>query len=254
MKKSLTVIICAFVLLAGFTGQAHALTLDEFRGKAGEFFKKEISAETMLQIANAALAGEAKNDNEYGAYVYAIRGNVYWSQNNMEKALADAQKSVELNPKTQAGYVVLGEVLRDTGKHEEGARAIERAAANVENAEQKKRLLLFADNMRQSGRAISPAVLWKAFDDNEVAAEDAYKNKNVALRGKINSITTGITGNPEINFAVDQIGINTVVCEFDKEARPQIATLKKGQQVLLAGTCRGMTMGSVFLSKCRIVE
>lgn len=251
MRKILACTVCLF-LLSGTV--AHALSFDEFRDTAENFFDGKVTDDAMLKLCAEILTHDTKDDTEYEAYVRAIRANAYWSKNDLKKALPEAQKAVELNPKTEAGYIVLGEILRDSGKHEEGAKAIEQAAANTGDAERKKRLQQFAQNMRLEGSAVTPSALWKAFDENEVSAEDAYKGKVVAVKGKIESITTSATGYPQLNFTVDKVGIHKVTCEFDKDARAQIGKLKKGQQVLIAGTCQGMVLKSVFLRKCRVME
>lgn len=254
MRKILACAACLFLLLAASGKIACALTFDEFKTKADEFFDDKITPDTMLKLTDEALAKDAKSDAAYAAYAHAIKANIYWSKNDNKKALPEARKAVELNPKTEAGYIVLGEILRDSGKHEEGAEAIEQAAANSDDAERKKGLQQFANDMRLEGSAVTPPALWKAFDENEVAAEDAYKGKVMAVKGKIESITASATGYPQVNFTVDRIGVHKVTCEFDKEARAQIGKLKKGQQVLIAGTCQGMIIKSVFLRKCRIME
>lgn len=247
-----TVFFCLILTVSSVT--ALALPFEEFKGKMEEFLDEKIKPDAMQKLVNEALTGDAKGNAEYESYVYAIRSNLHWLKSDNKKALTDAQKSVELNPKTLFGYMVLGDVLTSTEKYEDAAQALEQAAANAEEEKTKKSLLQAAKTLRLQGKAVTPTALWNAFDENEVAAEEAYKGKLVTIKGKISSITTSATGYPNVNFTVDRVGIHKVTCEFDKDARAQIGKLKKGQQVFISGTCQGMLIKSVFLRKSNVIE
>lgn len=101
----------------------------------------------------------------------------------------------------------------------------------------------------------SPSKIWNDFNENEVAAEDRYKGKLYAVSGKIAKITTSPTGKPQITFNVDDYGMKTVVFEFLKEDRKEIAKLKKGKTVTISGICRGMVLGmKVHFTNSKIEE
>lgn len=92
---------------------------------------------------------------------------------------------------------------------------------------------------------IAATALWKEFDKNEVAAEKTYKNKRVAISGRIHKIETSLMGYPEIVFDV-AYGIQTVRCQFSKKDLDTIAGMSKGQKVIVIGTVKHFTLGSML--------
>lgn len=244
---------CLLTLFLAAPGTASALTLEEFRSKAQEYLDGKTKAPAFIKLCTATLAKDTGSDKEYAAFVYAMRGEAYRQSKDFTKALPDTQKAVELNPALRQGFLVQALTLRDMGKLEAAADALEKAAQNAD-AEDAATYRKSADKWRADAKTITPLALWQAFDSNEVAAEDAYKNKPVTLKGKIDGITTSPTGYPQISFNADRYGVNRVVCEFDKAARQKIATLKKGQQITLTGKCQGMVMKSVFVRDTQIVK
>mgnify|MGYP003623800144 FL=1 len=158
------------------------------------------------------------------------------------------------NPKSPFGRLILIDAFKCQNQID---KAIEQADLLVETAEKPEHKEAYANlaaQMRAESTAITPSVLWQAFDDNEVAAEDTYKGKTLAVKGTIHAITTSPLGAPQVTFAVDKHAINRVVFEFAKDDRPQVGKLKKGQQVLLSGRCKGMTLKSVFLDEAKVIE
>ena len=102
---------------------------------------------------------------------------------------------------------------------------------------------------------VSASKIWNAFNENEIAAEDQYKNKLIAVEGKVSKIATSITGEPEVTMNVDQYGMQTVTFAFPKDARAEIAKLKKGKKMKIAGRCRGFIMGlTVHFTDCWLPE
>lgn len=98
----------------------------------------------------------------------------------------------------------------------------------------------------QTYAIMSAAALWKEFDNNEVAAEKAYKNKRVAIEGRISKIETSLMGYPEISFALDQYGLDTVKCQFSKKESDTIAGMAKGQKVVVIGKVTTFALGSML--------
>lgn len=103
--------------------------------------------------------------------------------------------------------------------------------------------------------AISPSALWRAFDENEVAAEDEYRGKEVVITGIVKDIAASPIRNiPQVSFTTDEHGFKSVQCEFAPEDRQEVGRIRKGQSVTLAGICREMSVGAIYLEKCRIVD
>lgn len=255
MKRFLICVLSVCVFHTLLVNTAWCMSEADFRAKVTEYLEDKIKPAAFIKICTDNLATqEVLADDGYKGYVFAMRGDAYRMNRDVKKALADAQKAIEANPKTVTGYILKTETLADMDKLVEAAEAAKIAADNAQDAEQKVQLTQWSEGIRQKSTAISPTTLWKAFDENEVAAEELYKDKAVVVQGKIEAITTSATGYPQVNFSVDKYGIHKVIFEFSKDSKPQIAKLKKGQGIMLTGQCRGMIMKSVFLKKSKIVE
>lgn len=253
MKKLLLCLACVTGLMLTGAFPAHALTFDEFRGKANDLFDGKIKPDAFLKLSNDVLAKDVGNDVDFKGYVYALRGHAYWLKEDMKKARIEAQKAIDTNPKTFVGHMVMSDVLVAEGKLEEAAAEMDKASENMEDPEQKKRLAQQADHLRFQATAIPASQLWKDFDANEVAAEDKYKGKVIAVKGIISSITTSPMGYPQVTFSGDKYGLKNVVCEFSKDDKGQIAKLKKGEKITLSGTCQGMVIKSVYIRNAKLL-
>lgn len=93
------------------------------------------------------------------------------------------------------------------------------------------------------------ATLIKAYDKNEVAADNLYGKKRMRIAGNIHNIGKDIMGDPY--FTVGE-AFKSANCYLDKEHANIVATLNKGDAVVFEGECDGLTMGSVVFRECRI--
>ena len=99
--------------------------------------------------------------------------------------------------------------------------------------------------------AVSSKDLTKTFEENELAADEKYNNKILAVLGKIENIAETMG-----NITVSLQGHNavlSVMCNFVESEKSSVMKLKKGQQVTLVGKGDGMTMGLyVGLKECKV--
>ena len=79
---------------------------------------------------------------------------------------------------------------------------------------------------------VTVAQLAKAYEENTVAADDLYKGKKLLITGKIDDIATGLMDDPYLVMKGGNPFMGPQM-HFGKDARAQIAKLKKGQQVTL---------------------
>lgn len=93
---------------------------------------------------------------------------------------------------------------------------------------------------------INARTIWSAFDANEVAAEKKYKGKLVAIPVVITKISTSIFGYPTISCNLDEFGLKSILFTFPEKYSDQIATLKRGQQVVIAGKVSVFTLGMML--------
>ena len=247
------VLLCCVLALA-FQSSAMAQFSEKDMGNSWPIFQQfndkkidEAGLHTALKDFLESNPGEPDSVKFY-IYLYLMIPAI--DEKNTEEALAIAREAYEKMPSSGYGHLIMGLVLEETNKKDE-ARGYYITGLNIIGKDSLSPFLL---KTTAEAISLSPAALWQAFDDNEVAAEDAYKGKIIAVTGKISAITTNMSGEPQVAFSVDQYGLNQVLCMFDKQDRSVIAGLKKGQQVLIAGTCNGFLIKNVILRKCWVVE
>jgi hypothetical protein len=100
---------------------------------------------------------------------------------------------------------------------------------------------------------ISSKDLTKTFEENELAANEKYNDKILAVSGKVENIAETMG-----NITVSLQGHNavlSVMCNFEESEKPSVTKVKKGQQVTLIGKGDGMTMGLyVGLQGCKVQQ
>lgn len=120
-------------------------------------------------------------------------------------------------------------------------------AAISEN--EKKKSAFTSPPSNESAIAISAADLYRAYENNEVAADNAYKGKLVAVTGKIESIGKDILDTSYVSLGIGKLSIGSVQCVFSREGG--LGNLSKGQTVTITGRCEGKMM-NVILKDCVI--
>lgn len=188
------------------------------------------------------------------ALCYSYIADAWWWKGDKQKSFAALDKIGEVFPESDVYYIVQAELKTRDGKGEEAFAECRKEAStfapDVRDDINKQCRRIYANS-----RKTTPQNLWKAFSDNEVAAEDMHKGKLVAVEGKIARIGTSTLGYPEVTFNADSTGVHMVNCQFPKDARADIAKLKKGQKVTVAGICRAFSLGAVVtVDSCWILE
>lgn len=99
--------------------------------------------------------------------------------------------------------------------------------------------------------AVQAKALTKDFESNELAANDKYKGKLLAVSGKVSNIAETF-GNVTASLEGHNMVIS-VMCSFDEAEKANVAKLKKGGTATFIGTSDGMTGGLYAgLNNCRI--
>jgi len=105
-------------------------------------------------------------------------------------------------------------------------------------------LVLGCSSLRNSAPIkISAEDLSKAYESNEITANDRYKGETLIVTGKM-----GITNTEVGSFHF--LDAPLVVCFA--EQKDEVSQLKIGQTVTMKGKCTGSVMGFVTLMNCVI--
>lgn len=108
------------------------------------------------------------------------------------------------------------------------------------------------DGDRPTDLAISDAeALYQAYESNEVRSDQRYKNKLMAVRGRIDKVGKDLLDTPYVSLAGPQTSIFGVQCMFSRDDESALGNLSPGHRITIAGTCSGK-MGNVILTKCWI--
>jgi hypothetical protein len=97
-------------------------------------------------------------------------------------------------------------------------------------------------------------VLFRAYDQNPIAADAKYRYKTKTIVGTVRDIGRDILGNPYIVMGDDRIGIHGVQCIFSTEDEAEISKLKKRQPVAVEGEVKGLVLFNVLIENCKFVE
>ncbi len=97
---------------------------------------------------------------------------------------------------------------------------------------------------------ITPEELYASYNSNEVAADEKYKNKKLAITGVISDIGKDILNDPYISFKIDYL--QSVTCYFSKDEIKKIAKLNKGETITVIGKCGGLILTNVIIKDCVI--
>ena len=95
--------------------------------------------------------------------------------------------------------------------------------------------------------------IFSAFEENEVAAEEKFKGQLVKVTGivsEINSKSALISAN--ILLKVDGSVFGCVQCNFNSENSKALATVEKGQNITITGTCGGLSLYNVMINACEL--
>jgi len=91
--------------------------------------------------------------------------------------------------------------------------------------------------------------LWNAYEANEVAADEVYKNRTLLVTGAVSSIDKDFTG----DIIVELTGGNMFMglrAHLEDSEKSKAASLAKGTKVRLQCTGAGKIVGSPVLNDC----
>ena len=99
---------------------------------------------------------------------------------------------------------------------------------------------------------ITALELYQAYNANEVAADEKYKNKKLAVTGVIENISKDALNDPYISLEIGYF--KTVNCYFSDKDTKVISQLSKGQNITIVGECNGLKASIVMLNECEVYD
>ena len=99
---------------------------------------------------------------------------------------------------------------------------------------------------------VTASELYRAYEANEVSADQQYKGKRLLITGVVENIGKDVMGNPYVALKIDFLkGVN---CYFDDKNNKVLSHLSKGQKIQIIGTCAGLTLTDVVVKDCELWE
>jgi len=104
-----------------------------------------------------------------------------------------------------------------------------------------------------SMHTLSAIELYSAYNSNEVAADQKFKDKIITVTGTVENIAKDIMDDIYVTLKGErgEYSIGSIQCFFSKAHTDQAATLKKGQKLTVKGKCTGKMM-NVLMRGCII--
>lgn len=135
-----------------------------------------------------------------------------------------------------------------------GGCNMKEAFEKIEKAAEKDRQAK-AEKLEKGEPAVTATVaeILKAYGDNELAADKKYKGKVVEITGVLSAIAEGMSGNPELTLAADELSFERVECALTKADTDKALELKTGQTLVVRGIGDGVFFNVEF-DPCKIVK
>ena len=111
------------------------------------------------------------------------------------------------------------------------------------------RRLIPAD--RNVGIEVDATKIWKDYDDNEVAADLAYKGKTLRVTGVVRSIDMDFLGNMILHLKSPGLVTHVMATLRDSESA-KASSLRKGVKIVLLCTGGGLVIGAPILDDCTV--
>lgn len=104
-----------------------------------------------------------------------------------------------------------------------------------------------------TGMQISAGSLIGEYRENEVAADERYKGRALAVTGIVDTIGKDIVDNMYVTLGGSKDSeIGSVQCIFSDKHKHELSQLRKGQIVRVVGICKGKMIGNVLLRQCSV--
>lgn len=243
--------LAAMLLLAPVS--ALAISEDEFRDQVNAMRNKGDNPQELIDFIQKSIAESPEASPKMLSNAQAALGEAYGKLGQIDKGIAYCEEALKIK-ETVFANIQLANLFLAKKEYSDAYTYLEKSIALAKDDSERERLKKHAHNIINKYLAVSATKLYAAFDENEVAAEDEYKDKKIFVNGKISAITTDPAGHPVVTLWAGENILAKVNCVFSKDERSVVAKLKKGGETTIQGKCDGMTLGTVFIKNCVIDE
>lgn len=151
-------------------------------------------------------------------------------------------------------FIAFGSMDDDSSETSNEPSTSEKIQADESLTQAQKDSLLFIERQKEittrENQTVSAADLYYMYQQNEVSADDNFKDKYFYVEGIVEEIKKDILDDIYVTLKTGEV-IGSVQCFLDDA---KIASqLKKGQRITVYGKCSGLMM-NVLMKNCKVVE
>jgi|GEM_PF-155531 len=145
-------------------------------------------------------------------------------------------------------FIIIGIFVNKGSSSDSVANGASVAPAKEETPEDKAARM---DKLREN--TIAARDLHRAYKANEVAADDQYKNKTIAVIGRVEKIKKDFLDNIIVYVNTGDM-FSELMAYFRDDQKSLVASLQKGQTIWFTGKVEGLQVGSVRMKQCQFVQ
>jgi hypothetical protein len=149
------------------------------------------------------------------------------------------------------GLIAIGMVAEAMKSPEQ--KAAEATARQQQNEQQAAQQVEEAQKTVEALPEFTANELANAYDQNTVAADQQFKDKQFKVTGTVSDINTDIMGDPYITLSGGQNQFMEPQFQFEKSAQASLAKLRKGDKVTVACTGKGDIAKTPMSASCTLL-
>lgn len=107
---------------------------------------------------------------------------------------------------------------------------------------------VFAQAQSSGVIEIEAEQLYQKYEDNEIAADQLYKGKTLAVIGKVRAIGKTFGDKPYVQLFTGAFSHQVTIYFPANKYDSVLAKMKKDSRVRIVGTCKGKTLGMVVIN------
>lgn len=98
---------------------------------------------------------------------------------------------------------------------------------------------------------VDSVALWKAYQANEVAADDRFKGRQLKVVGVVDTIQKDVTGRPQLILRTPD-RFSRIAAGMLASESGDVAKLSAGQKIVVQCEGAGVVLGAIALADCQL--